>query len=440
MVDDAPALVGAFKTPGLRGVAQRAPYMHAGQLATLEQVVRHYVAAPHAAVGHSELTHRHAGDGAAKHAERAPIDLSDAEIADLVGFLGTLSAVQSPVPAEPSASGHGQDRTSAPAQPMGHIELPQGDGGTTTVFYPTEAAEAPVRRGPFQLSWAEDAEPRRGNGRLVVVSHGSGGSPWVHVDLARALVERGFTVALPQHAGDNVQDPSEPGPASWARRPIEVGQAIDRVAADGRLAPHLQLDAVGLFGGSAGGHTALSLAGGRWSPRRFRDHCLRNIEQDFSSCVGFVTLRRGDGLDAIKTWAAKLVIRLRFSDDTPQRHTDPRIGAVVAMVPFAADFDPESLRRPVVPLGLVVAEQDVNQVPRFHVDAVRAACEPRCEVLTRLTQGGHGAMLSPLPPLEPGSIADRLLGDPPRFDRAAAIPQLHASVAEFFLQRLGPAR
>ena len=110
------------------------------------------------------------------------------------------------------------------------------------------------------------------------------------------------------------------------------------------------------------------------------------------------------------------------------------------MVPFAADFDPESLRRPIVPLGLVVAEQDVNQVPRFHVDAVRAACEPRCEVLTRLTQGGHGAMLSPLPPLEPGSVAARLLGDPAQFDRAAELPPLHAAVAEFFVQRLGVTR
>jgi hypothetical protein len=61
----------------------------------------------------------------------------------------------------------------------------------------------------------------------------------------------------------------------------EVSHAIDRVAADGRLAPLLRLDAVGVFGGSAGGHTALSLAGGQWSPSRFRDHCLRNIEQDF---------------------------------------------------------------------------------------------------------------------------------------------------------------
>ena len=91
MVSDDPALEGAFKTPGLRGVAQRAPYMHAGQLATLEQVVRHYVAAPHAAVGHSELTHRHAGGAAGTHAERAPIELTDAEVADLVSFLGTLS-------------------------------------------------------------------------------------------------------------------------------------------------------------------------------------------------------------------------------------------------------------------------------------------------------------------------------------------------------------
>lgn len=92
MVSDDPTLEGAFKTPGLRGIAQRAPYMHAGQFATLEQVVRHYVAAPDAAVGHSELTHRHGSGGlAAKHAERAPIELTDAEVADLVAFLGTLS-------------------------------------------------------------------------------------------------------------------------------------------------------------------------------------------------------------------------------------------------------------------------------------------------------------------------------------------------------------
>lgn len=191
-------------------------------------------------------------------------------------------------------------------------------------------------------------------------------------------------MAIPQHAGDNYQDPSAPGPASWAQRPGELSQAIDRVASHGGLSPLRNLDTVGVFGGSAGGHTALTLAGGRWSPGRFRDHCLVNIDQDFSSCVGFTTMQRGDGLSGIKAWVAKLVIRLRFSDTTPQGHTDPRIGAAVAMVPFAADFDLESLRQPRIPLALVIADKDVKQVPRFHVEAVRAACEPRCEVVQHL--------------------------------------------------------
>lgn len=95
MVSDDTALEGGFKTPGLRGVADRPPYMHAGQFATLEQVVRHYVKAPHAAVGHSELTHRHAVAATPRHTERAPIELNDAEVADLVSFLGALTAERS---------------------------------------------------------------------------------------------------------------------------------------------------------------------------------------------------------------------------------------------------------------------------------------------------------------------------------------------------------
>lgn len=86
MVTDDPALVGAFKTPGLRNVALRAPYMHAGQFASLEEVVAHYAQSPPAAVGHSELAHEGRG-----HAERKPIRLSASEVRDIAGFLRTLS-------------------------------------------------------------------------------------------------------------------------------------------------------------------------------------------------------------------------------------------------------------------------------------------------------------------------------------------------------------
>jgi len=319
---------------------------------------------------------------------------------------------------------------------MGFSAIPQEDGGTTAVFYPTLASEAPVARGPFRFSWAAEGEPQQGNGRLVVISHGSGGSPWVHFDLARTLVQHGFVVAIPQHAGDNYLDPSDPGPASWKKRPLEVTQAIDRMATHPKLAPLLNLNLVGVFGGSAGGHTALSLAGGEWSPSRFRDHCLSHIEEDFSSCVGFTTLLNGGWLDGPKLWAAKLIIRWRFDDATPQRYTDKRVQAVVAMVPFAADFSLDSLKTPIVPLGLIIAERDINQVPAFHVKAVQAACEPRCEVLMRLNEGGHGAMLSPLPPFEPGSISEHLLSDPPTFAREKVVPQIHDAVAKFFLLKL----
>ena len=47
-------LVGAHRTPSLRNTAQTAPYMHAGQLATLEEVIDHYDRAPAAMVGHNE--------------------------------------------------------------------------------------------------------------------------------------------------------------------------------------------------------------------------------------------------------------------------------------------------------------------------------------------------------------------------------------------------
>ena len=83
---DDPALLGAFRTPSLRNVAERPPYMHAGQFATLEQVVRHYARSPEAAIGHSELARP--GE---RHEGRRPIRLSASEVQDVAAFLGALS-------------------------------------------------------------------------------------------------------------------------------------------------------------------------------------------------------------------------------------------------------------------------------------------------------------------------------------------------------------
>lgn len=307
-----------------------------------------------------------------------------------------------------------------------------GDG-PVTVYYPTQAAAAPIQRGPFTLQLAEQAPPQRGNGRLVVISHGSGGGPWVHADLARSLVQAGFVVAFPQHKGDNSRDDGNPGPPSWAIRPQEVSRAIDAVGSDPRFAPLLSLDEVGMYGMSAGGHTALSMAGGRWSAAGFKQHCEANLVDDFQACVGLITRLTGGLLDGLKKWVALAVIRHRFDDATPHAHSDPRVRAVVAGVPAAADFDMESLAQPRVPLGLVTAQGDRWLTPRFHSGRVLQACTG-CEHIADLPTGGHGALLSPLPPNLGGLIGD-MLNDPPGFDRSqmAAVDQ---KITDFFTRHL----
>jgi cytochrome c peroxidase len=83
--DTANALsVRAFKTPSLRNVSRRAPYMDAGQFATLEEVVAHYDRAPRAPLGTTELH---------------PLTLSAAERRQLVAFLRALDAAPVATPA-----------------------------------------------------------------------------------------------------------------------------------------------------------------------------------------------------------------------------------------------------------------------------------------------------------------------------------------------------
>jgi cytochrome c peroxidase len=76
-VTEGEELVRAYKTPSLRNVAERAPFMHAGQLQTLTDVIAHYDRAPRAPFGKSELKR---------------LRLSEQERRQLEAFLKTLSA------------------------------------------------------------------------------------------------------------------------------------------------------------------------------------------------------------------------------------------------------------------------------------------------------------------------------------------------------------
>ena len=68
----------AFKTPTLRSVAQRAPYMHNASIATLTDVVRHY--------------EKGGIDRPSRSPMLRPIQLTEVERLDLVAFMETLTA------------------------------------------------------------------------------------------------------------------------------------------------------------------------------------------------------------------------------------------------------------------------------------------------------------------------------------------------------------
>jgi cytochrome c peroxidase len=67
----------AFKTPTLRDVARRGPYMHDGSVATLDDVIALY--------------DRGGIDRPSRDSEIHPLNLSGAEKADLIAFLQTLN-------------------------------------------------------------------------------------------------------------------------------------------------------------------------------------------------------------------------------------------------------------------------------------------------------------------------------------------------------------
>ena len=70
---------GEFRVPGLRNAALTAPYMHAGSLTTLTDVIRHY----------STLDEERLHAGGERILRR--LDLSAQEQADLVAFLDSLT-------------------------------------------------------------------------------------------------------------------------------------------------------------------------------------------------------------------------------------------------------------------------------------------------------------------------------------------------------------
>lgn len=90
--------IGSFKTPTLRNIAVTPPYMHDGSIATLRDVVVHY--------NNGGVTQK--GDRVNDFLSGGirPLNLTDAQIDDLVAFLEALTSPEFAAPAQTATAGN----------------------------------------------------------------------------------------------------------------------------------------------------------------------------------------------------------------------------------------------------------------------------------------------------------------------------------------------
>jgi predicted dienelactone hydrolase len=333
---------------------------------------------------------------------------------------------------------------------MERLDLP---GLPVTLVYPSNDKASLQQFGPFGIEVAPGAALAPGAARrLVVLSHGSGGSPLADHALAATLARAGFVVAQPLHAGDNALDFSQAGPVAWQRRPDEVRRVIDALADHPSWRSRLQLDRVGVHGMSAGGVSALALAGAQWRLADMLRHCAARGDDDPGFCfygaldpASQAERRSGfERMHGVPDSALPPAATAAHGGRTPPADAtgfdprpDPRVAAVTLAVPVAAIFGADSLARIRVPLGVVGADRDTLLLPAWHSDHVLRNCK-RCTPLATLRGAGHFDALAPWPAALAEAVAATQVrgGRPePGFD-ALQRQQAFEAIAAFHRQHL----
>jgi predicted dienelactone hydrolase len=276
-----------------------------------------------------------------------------------------------------------------------------------TLIYPTDAVSKKTNIGSFELDVAVQAPIAAGAPRrLIVMSHGAGGSVLPDHTMAATFARAGFIVAQPLHEGDNFRDSAKSGPAAWVSRPAEISTLIDGLSTHPQWRSVLQLDRVGVHGMSAGGATSITLAGGRWRLLSLLQHCSTNFDIDAGFCFNGMhdpvaqAQRKAQYLSVKGVPEIFLPATLKKWNGGNALEADPRadrrIASVTATVPVAAIFSEESLARIKVPVGIVAAEADTMLKPAFHSDYVIKHCNA-CALLDSVPGASHLDMLHPWP-------------------------------------------
>lgn len=105
---------------------------------------------------------------------------------------------------------------------------------------------------------------------VVLMSHGTGGSPEGMGWLARRLAQDGRVVIGAHHHGNTAREPYRPeGFLCWWERALDLSALLSKLDSKGPFATRLDLNRVSAVGFSLGGYTVLALAGAISSMDRY---------------------------------------------------------------------------------------------------------------------------------------------------------------------------
>jgi predicted dienelactone hydrolase len=296
------------------------------------------------------------------------------------------------------------------------IPDPQGQPIEVGVWYPTDAVAKTEPIEADQQIVARDGAVNGERLRLVMISHGHGGSYAGHFDTALALANAGFVAAALTHNGDNWRDQGHPT-AIW-ERPRELKVVTDYMLNAWRDHGSLDAERVGAFGFSAGGMTVLIAAGGEPDLGALKDHCQDHPLFEDCQIVG----RNPLPADQKFVWTH-----------------DPRIKAVVSAAPaLGFAFGGAGLAAARQPLQLWRAADDQVLPHPYYAEAVREALPipPESHVVA---SAGHYDFLAPCS----ARLAERvpaICTSAAGFDRAAFHEQFNRDVTEFFTRTLRSAQ
>jgi predicted dienelactone hydrolase len=239
-----------------------------------------------------------------------------------------------------------------------------------TVWYPAaaDAVETPLLVGPpgqplFDAGRAAaDAQFAAGRHPVILLSHGFGGSARIMAWFGTALARAGDVVIAVDHPGNNGRDPMTMagGLLVWERA-VDLKAALDAARHDPQIAPHLDLQRLGVAGFSLGGFTALLTAGARADIDLYLQFCHDNPHDP--TCMA--QAEAPDQTMAARIAALKQPVFAAQVKHAGDDYSIPGVKAVFLMAPGAiVAITPASLRALKTPVSILLGDADPVAPPR----------------------------------------------------------------------------